>query len=294
MAVRYRRRKPLPLPEAHRLIGRWQEHRDRAALQLLIETHCGWIHKVVGGWLAVESRAVVDDLWQEALLGFIRAVELYQPGKAAFLGYSKLHMDAKIRRYRAQDDVVGLCGLGTHAEGGPYSKVVRPLMPRRLRWRGVAYGFPRSTVSTEPSPADAVAVRDRWRVAAWILRLPPGSPVRQDLLFQAHFVHGGRHGMLKLVGEERGCSRENIRQQVNAAYADVRQEVERNAELREACRSCLDFRPIGQELPARRQRCLSEDQQHLQAYTRAAHKVAQPGALRKTKAVWDALHRGEV
>ncbi len=72
---------------------------DKKALEKLIQANTGIIHKIANKYNGINRELEFDDLFQSGVLGFIRAVEKYNPNhekKAKFITYAIFYIDRYI------------------------------------------------------------------------------------------------------------------------------------------------------------------------------------------------------
>lgn len=72
---------------------------DKEALDKLIQANTGIIHKIANKYNGVNRELELDDLFQNGVLGFIKAVEKYNPNhekKAKFITYAIFYIDRYI------------------------------------------------------------------------------------------------------------------------------------------------------------------------------------------------------
>lgn len=72
---------------------------DKKALDKLIQANTGIIHKIANKYNGVNRELELDDLFQNGVLGFIKAVEKYNPNhekKAKFITYAIFYIDRYI------------------------------------------------------------------------------------------------------------------------------------------------------------------------------------------------------
>lgn len=79
---------------------------DKGKLEELIKKNTGIVRKIASKYFTAKTASMdMDDLIQEGYIGFMRAVELYDPGKenaTRFINYAAYHIRAKISRFVQQ------------------------------------------------------------------------------------------------------------------------------------------------------------------------------------------------
>ncbi|MEE8386159.1 MAG: sigma-70 family RNA polymerase sigma factor [Dehalococcoidia bacterium] len=89
----------LPAVEQARL-AKAAQGGDRRAMEILITSNEGLFRRLVENSASIRRGADADDLMQEARLGFVRGVELFDPSHGVVLvTYAGLHAEAYIQRW---------------------------------------------------------------------------------------------------------------------------------------------------------------------------------------------------
>ena len=113
--------------EANELIRRWKEHGDRAALHALVVGHSKLLYSAT--YKVRGSLRVQDDALQEARLGFLRAVEKFDPTQGRFWNYAYTWAWSFVSRYVRHNHLVRVGGIGAQDDSAiRIAKATRQLL----------------------------------------------------------------------------------------------------------------------------------------------------------------------
>jgi RNA polymerase primary sigma factor len=89
---------------------------DNKTMEKLLRMHTGLVLKVITEYKKNGQKIDSDDMFQEGLLGLIRAIQLYNPDSGAFSTYALIHIESRILRYIKNNN------LPIHIPNGIYSE----------------------------------------------------------------------------------------------------------------------------------------------------------------------------